>query len=199
MEIEEQIETRQLEKRLYNLFRSKINDIIDLPKNWDDFIIPLRQQIKYEGVLNEKERQVLWQAATSFKIGWYLIEDKKLNEHALTEHAIETGGFQLILYGTFLQLKGWVHKLQGANRQLQILGKIKTYIQEDFNLKELRNAIVHSGDNENNTFFILSSDQKIKFKTKQTDDETSIDIFKVLFASLLLWTVFSEWATNKIK
>jgi hypothetical protein len=145
------------------------------------------------------ERNVLWQAGTSFKVGCELIEIKKIHNCFLKETAVELGGLQLIIYGTFLQLKGWVNKLRGENRNLELLGKIKKYIGENDRLKELRNAVSHSGDNDNNTYFFFSNNQTIRFKTRQTNGEMSINVFEVLFASLLLWIVFSEWANNKIE
>ncbi len=192
-------ENRPYEKRLYELFISKIGNERNFPVVWEEFIEPIRQQINYEGILNDIERNILWQAGTSFKIGCSLIEDKKLNGHSFPQNAIEASALQLIVFGTFLQLKGWVHKLRGEKSDHRMLGKIKKYISEDFNLKELRNAIAHSGDNENNTYFCFGMDQTIKFRTKQTTEEKSIETFEILFASLLLWIVFSEWASKKIK
>ncbi len=198
MKTTESTETRPYEKRLYNLWRSKLNDSVDFPLDWEEFIVPLRKQINYEGVLTEIEKQVLWQSGTAFKIGCTLVEDKKINGNNLPELAIETSGLQLIIYGTFLQLKEWVNKIQGENKQLHLLGKIKKYIKDDSTLNKFRNAIAHSGDDGNNTFFIFSNDQTIKIRTKQTITQIDVSVYTVLFASLLLWIVFSEWAYNKI-
>src|SRR6266480_4176592 len=103
--MQDNIESRQFERRLYNYFRSKINDsdAIELPKTWEEFIMQLRQQTSFHGSLNDKERGVLWQSGTAFKIGCGLIEEKKFNDWNLPEHAIEAAGLQLIAFGCFLQ------------------------------------------------------------------------------------------------
>jgi hypothetical protein len=189
---------RPFEKKCYDSFRSKL-DNIDLPESWDNFLTTLRFQLHYGGNLTEMERNVLWQAGTSFKVGCELIEIKKIHNCFLKETAVELGGLQLIIYGTFLQLKGWVNKLRGENRKLELLGKIKKYIGENDRLKELRNAVSHSGDNDNTTYFFFSNNQTIRFKTRQTNGEMSINVFEVLFASLLLWMSFRNGQIIKLK
>jgi len=192
---------RPYEKYLYELWSSKFENTLP---DWNS-LNQLWQLLNIQQELNEKEKAVLWQSGTSFKCGCAMIEDKKLNEQKLPPHAIVMAGFHLILYGTFLQLKVWsdsllksvVKKLEN-NDNKRLIGSLRNYLLKD-EFRHLRDALAHSGDDENETYYRISlDDQTVKIKTKNTGNELSINIFEVLIASLLCWLIYSEWTKNRI-
>jgi len=182
---------RSYEKRLYNLFVSKVNTDNPFPETFDELTAQLRQQLKTADI-TEQEKKAIRQAGSSFKIGCALIEEKKISNNTFQTSAVETSALELILFGSYLQLKNFARKIKIYNRKDTLLIQLKSYLAEDFRLKELRNALAFTGDNAS-TYFFFAEDGALRYKTKQTNTEETMDVFEVLFATLLLWVIASEW------
>jgi hypothetical protein len=203
----EAVSDRPFDRDFYQDFQKKdsSNSILSrFPATWDEFRLKLRAELPAAPSITDNERAALWQAGAAFRVGCGLIQEGERESpfaRDVPKHGVQTAALQLILYGVFVQLRSWEHKLQVAQTSDNLLSELIKFLNSE-ELQSLRNALAHNGDDNGATFFRFdAATQSVIYSTRKLREQNKqgqLSLNHAVFAAFLWWVVFSEWSLDAI-
>ena len=178
-----------LDQTLFTEWRSSL-ELMWPPETQDALAEILATRAGHES-LTENERHCIFQAGIALMGALRLLNNP---DFLPKTHFTQTAALQLVLYGSFFQIRESVRfpKVESGNA---VILKIVQYLQSD-RFVELRNALAHQSGDAGDTWWRLCADtQAVKYSTRRLRRDNvdgEIPLNEIIFASDMQWMFYSR-------